>query len=109
MIEKGRRQEEFNNSKEMKMILTKICILSLFISITGCAGHPEEDLVIFAIDFAVTEGKEKEAMNYSEIMSKHVLSSEPETLIYEYYFSEDSQNMYLYEVYKNSDTATGHV
>ena len=91
------------------MILTKIFILSLFISITGCAGHPEEDLVIFAIDFAVTEGKEKEARNYSEIMRKHVLNSEPETLIYEYYFSEDSQNMYLYEVYKNSDAATSHV
>ena len=93
------------------MILTRvgIFIFSLFISTTAFAGHHEEDLVIFAIDFAVTEGKEKEARNYSEIMRKHVLNSEPETLRYEYYFSDDSQNMYLYEIYKNSDAATSHV
>ena len=71
-------------AKEMKMILARlgIFIFSLFISTTAFAGH-QEDLVVFAIDFAVTEGKEKEAMNYSEIMRKHVLNSEPETLIYE--------------------------
>ena len=95
----------------MKMIFTRIGILCflLFISTIGCEGHHEDDLVIFAIDFAVTEGKEKEARNYSEIMRKHVLNSEPETLIYEYYFSDDSQNMYLYEIYENSDAATSHV
>ena len=93
------------------MISTRIgiFIFLLFISITGCAGNHEEDVVTFAIDFAVTEGKEKEARNYSEIMRKHVLTSEPETLIYEYYFSDDSQNMYLYEIYENSDAATSHV
>ena len=70
----------------------------VLISTTAFAGHHEEDLIIFAIDFAVTEGKEKEDRNYSEMMRKHVLNSEPETLIYEYYFSDDSKNMYLYEV-----------
>ena len=93
------------------MISTRIGIFIclLFILITGCAGNHEEDVVTFAIDFAVTEGKEKEARNYSEIISKHVLTSEPETLVHEFYFSEDSKNMYLVEVYKNSDAATSHV
>tara|TARA_Y100000758_G_C15876341_1_gene358625 strand:+ start:51 stop:542 length:492 start_codon:yes stop_codon:yes gene_type:complete len=111
MIEKGNPQEELNNLKEMKMMFTwiGIFIFPLFISIVGCAEHHEEDLVIFAIEFAVTEGKEKEARNYSDIMSTHVLNSEPETLTYEYYFTDDSKNMYLYEVYKNSDAATSHV
>ena len=76
------------------MISTRIgiFIFSLFISITGCAGNHEEDVVTFAIDFSVTEGKEREARNYSDIISKHVLKSEPKTLIHEFYFSEYSKN-----------------
>ena len=57
----GRDEDDFYEDRYIEFLL--------FISTIGCAGHHEDDLVIFAIDFAVTAGKEKEARNYSEIMT----------------------------------------
>ena len=79
-----------------------VALLFIFSLNTFSMDHKKLDPIIFQIDLAVLEGKEQAAKEFTYTISDNVKKNEPNTLIYQYYFSPDNKKVFLYEVYKLS-------
>jgi len=91
----------------MKIIL----LLSLLFSPLGFAGHHSEskdEQIIFLLDLEVIEGKENQVDDLIDRLVDNVKKTEPGTISYEYYASSEDR-IFLYEVYKDHDSAEFHV
>ena len=86
-----------------------VALLFIFSLNTFSMDHKKLDPIIFQIDLAVLEGKEQAAKEFTYAISDNVKKNEPNTLIYQYYFSPDNKKVFLYEVYKNNNAAVFHV
>tara|TARA_B100000925_G_scaffold69967_1_gene48427 strand:+ start:861 stop:1259 length:399 start_codon:yes stop_codon:yes gene_type:complete len=75
------------------------------------AAHHEsakDEKIIFILDMEVIEGKEKSVDSLISRLVKNVKSTEPGTIIYQYFKSVDNK-ISLYEVYNNNEDALYHV
>jgi len=91
----------------MKIML----FLSLLFSPLGFAGHHSEskdEQIIFLLDLEVIEGKENQVDDLIDRLVANVKKTEPGTISYEYYASSEDR-IFLYEVYKDHDSAEFHV
>ena len=91
----------------MKIIL----FLSLLFSPFSFAGHHSEskdEQIIFLLDLEVIEGKENQVDDLIDRLVDNVKNTEPGTISYEYYASSEDR-IFLYEVYKDHDSAEFHV
>ncbi len=91
----------------MKIIL----FLSLLFSPFSFAGHHSEskdEQIIFLLDLEVIEGKENQVDDLIDRLVDNVKKTEPGTISYEYYASSEDR-IFLYEVYKDHDSAEFHV
>ncbi len=89
----------------MKYVLS---ILVFFSFSTLAEVENKLDPIIFMLDLSVTEGKKEQAEKFTHEIAKNVLETEPNTVIYQYYFSSD-RKVFLYEVYKSNEGAIEHV
>ena len=90
------------------IILSFLC---LFMSNSIEAAHHEstkDEKIIFILDMEVIEGKEKSVDSLISRLVKNVKSTEPGTIIYQYFKSVDNK-ISLYEVYNNNEDALYHV
>jgi len=91
----------------MKIML----FLSLLFSPLVFAGHHSEskdEQIIFLLDLEVIEGKENQVDDLIDRLVANVKKTEPGTISYEYYASSEDR-IFLYEVYKDHDSAEFHV
>ena len=89
----------------MKYVLS---ILVFFSFSTLAEVENKLDPIIFMLDLSVTEEKKEQAEKFTHEIAKNVLETEPNTVIYQYYFSSD-RKVFLYEVYKSNEGAIEHV
>lgn len=92
-----------------KLIL--LSILCLFITNSLEAAHHEtanDDKIIFILDMEVIDGMESKVDDLINRLVKNVKSTEPGTMIYQY-FRSPANKISLYEVYNNNEDAYYHV
>ena len=90
------------------IILSFLC---LFMSNSTEAAHHEsakDEKIIFILDMEVIKGKENNVDSLINRLVINVKSTEPGTIIYQYFKSQDNK-ISLYEVYNNNEDALYHV
>ena len=89
----------------MKYVLS---ILVFFLFSTLAEAENKLDPIIFMLDLSVIEVEKGQAEKFTHEIAKNVLETEPNTVIYQYYFNSD-RKVFLYEVYKSNEGAIEHV
>ncbi len=68
--------------------------LSLLLLITSMSifgmHHEKLDVIVFAIDLEIIDGQKKSARNFVSRITDNVNNKEPQTLVYQYHFSNKS-------------------
>ena len=66
--------------------------LALLILVTSASifgmHHEKLDVIVFAIDLEIVDGKKKNARNFVSRITENVENKEPQTLVYQYHFSK---------------------
>ena len=66
--------------------------LALLILVTSASifgmHHEKLDVIVFAIDLEIVDGKKKNARNFVSRITESVENKEPQTLVYQYHFSK---------------------
>ena len=90
--------------------MKKISLFLLFIS-TSIFGmhHSKLDVIVFAIDLEINEGKENSAISFVSTITDNVKKNEPQTLVYQYHFSNTENKVFLLEIYPNNEAALFHM
>ena len=90
----------------MKYIALLILVTSA--SIFGM-HHEKLDVIVFAIDLEIIDGKKKNARNFVSRIAENVENKEPQTLVYQYHFSKKENKVFLLEIYPNNEAALIHM
>jgi quinol monooxygenase YgiN len=87
--------------------------LALLILVTSASifgmHHEKLDVIVFAIDLEIVDGKKKNARNFVSRITENVKNKEPETLVYQYHFSKKENKAFLLEIYPNNEAALIHM
>ena len=87
-----------------------LSLLALLISSSLFAMHHEKlDVIVFAIDLQIIDGQEKKAKEFVERITDNVNKKEPQTLVYQYHFSNKENKVFLLEIYPNNKAALIHM
>ena len=71
--------------------------------------HQKLDVIVFVIDLEIIEGQEKNAKNFVSKITQNVDEKEPQTLVYQYHFSNEENKVFLLEIYPNNQAALIHM
>ena len=87
--------------------------LALIILVTSASifgiHHEKLDVIVFAIDLEIVDGKKKNARNFVSRITENVENKEPQTLVYQYHFSKKENKVFLLEIYPNNEAALIHM
>ena len=87
--------------------------LALLILVTSASifgmHHEKLDVIVFAIDLEIVDGKRKNARNFVSRITENVENKEPQTLVYQYHFSKKENKVFLFEIYPNNEAALIHM
>ena len=87
--------------------------LALLILVTSASifgmHHEKLDVIVFAIDLEIVDGKRKNARNFVSRITENVENKEPQTLVYQYHFSKKENKVFLLEIYPNNEAALIHM
>ena len=87
--------------------------LALLILVTSASifgmHHEKLDVIVFAIDLEIVDGKKKNARNFVSRITENVENKEPQTLVYQYHFSKKENKVFLLEIYPNNEAALIHM
>ena len=87
--------------------------LALLILVTSASifgmHHEKLDVIVFAIDLEIFDGKKKNARNFVSRITENVENKEPQTLVYQYHFSKKENKVFLLEIYPNNEAALIHM
>ena len=88
-----------------------LVLVLLLISSPSWAMHhsSNEEQIIFLLDLNIVEGQSSKVDDLIKRLVSNVETTEPDTLVYNYYSNEDGSDIFLYEVYKNHGAAEFHV
>ena len=87
-----------------------ISLFLVFFSTSLLSMHHEKlDVIVFVIDLEIIEGQEKNAKNFVSRITKNVDEKEPQTLVYQYHFSNEENKVFLLEIYPNNQAALIHM
>ena len=90
--------------------MKSILIFLLFISSVAFGMHHEKlDVIVFAIDLEINEGKKDSAKDFVSKITDNVKRNEPQTLVYQYHFSNKENKVFLLEIYPNNEAALLHM
>ena len=88
--------------------MKKLILLVVLFPVFAFSMHHKSDQIIFYLDLNVTNN----SVNLKEFLDgvvKSVNETEPGTMIYEYYLSEDKKKVSLIEIYKTDADAVIHM
>ena len=71
--------------------------------------HEKLDVIVFAIDLEIIDGQKNKAENFVSRITDNVNKKEPQTLVYQYHFSEKENKVFLLEIYPNNEAALIHM
>ena len=87
-----------------------ISLFLVFFSTSLLSMHHEKlDVIVFVIDLEIIQGQEKNARNFVSRITKNVDEKEPQTLVYQYHFSNEENKVFLLEIYPNNQAALIHM
>ena len=87
-----------------------ISLFLVFFSTSLLSMHHEKlDVIVFVIDLEIIEGQEKNAKNFVSKITQNVDEKEPQTLVYQYHFSNEENKVFLLEIYPNNQAALIHM
>ena len=87
-----------------------ISLFLVFFSTSLFSMHHEKlDVIVFVIDLEIIQGQEKNARNFVSRITKNVDEKEPQTLVYQYHFSNEENKVFLLEIYPNNQAALIHM
>lgn len=90
--------------------MKSISIFLLFISSAVFGMHHEKlNVILFAIDLEINEGKVDSAKDFVSEITDNVKRNEPQTLVYQYHFSKKENKVFLLEIYPNNEAALIHM
>jgi len=88
--------------------MKKLILLVVLFPVFAFSMHHKSDQIIFYLDLNVTNN----SVNLKEFLDgvvKSVNETEPGTMLYEYYLSEDKKKVSLIEIYKTDADAVIHM
>ena len=88
--------------------MKKLILLVVLFPVFAFSMHHKSDPIIFYLDLKVKNN----SVNIEEFLDgvvKSVNETEPETMLYEYYLSEDKKKVSLIEIYKTDADAVIHM
>ena len=71
--------------------------------------HEKLDVIVFASDLEIIDGQKNKAKNFVSRITDNVNKKEPQTLVYQYHFSEKENKVFLLEIYPNNEAALIHM
>ena len=89
----------------MKKLLLFTLILPSFLM----AMHHKSEPIIFYLDMDIAEGKAENVQEFVDYLVKTVKKTEPKTMYYKYWISEDKTKVSLMEVYHSNEDALFHM
>ena len=89
----------------------KYLALLILVSSASIFGmhHEKLDVIVFAIDLEIVDGKKNNARNFVSRITENVENKEPQTLVYQYHFSKKENKVFLLEIYPNNEAALIHM
>ena len=88
--------------------MKKLILLVVLFPVFAFSMHHKSDSIIFYLDLNITNN----SVNVEEFLDgvvKSVNETEPGTMLYEYYLSEDKKKVSLIEIYKTDADAVIHM
>ena len=73
------------------------------------AMHHKSEPIIFYLDMDIAEGKSDTVQDFVNYLVKTVKRTEPKTMYYKYWISEDKTKVSLMEVYHSNEDALFHM
>ena len=73
------------------------------------AMHHKSEPIIFYLDMDIAEGKSDTVQDFVNYLVKTVKRTEPKTMFYKYWISEDKTKVSLMEVYHSNEDALFHM
>ena len=89
--------------------MKNILILTFMLPGLLLGMHHKTNPIIFYLDLDVAEGKSDGAENFINYLAETVEKTEPKTMYYKYWISEDKKNVSLMEVYHSNEAAIFHM
>ena len=90
--------------------MKSVLVFLLFISSAAFGMHHEKlDVIVFAIDLEINEGKKDSAKDFVSKITDNVKRNEPQTLVYQYHFLDKENKVFLLEIYPNNEAALFHM
>ena len=84
-------------------------ILTLMLPGLLLGMHHKTNPIIFYLDLDVAKGKSDGAVEFINYLVETVEKTEPKTMYYKYWISEDKKNVSLMEVYHSNEDAIFHM
>jgi len=89
--------------------MKKLLLLSMLAPSLLMAMHHKSEPIIFYLDMDIAEGKSESVQDFVNYLVKTVKRTEPKTMYYKYWISEDKTKVSLMEVYHSNEDALFHM
>ncbi len=89
--------------------MKKLLLLSMLAPSLLMAMHHKSEPIIFYLDMDIAEGKSDTVQDFVNYLVKTVKRTEPKTMYYKYWISEDKTKVSLMEVYHSNEDALFHM
>ena len=89
--------------------MKKLLLLTLLVPSFLMAMHHKSEPIIFYLDMDIAEGKAENVQEFVDYLVKTVKKTEPKTMYYKYWISEDKTKVSLMEVYHSNEDALFHM
>ena len=89
--------------------MKKLLFLSMLVPSLLMAMHHKSEPIIFYLDMDIAEGKSDSVQDFVDYLVKTVKRTEPKTMYYKYWISEDKTKVSLMEVYHSNEDALFHM
>ena len=89
--------------------MKKLLLLTLLVPSLLMAMHHKSEPIIFYLDMDIAEGKSDSVQDFVDYLVKTVKRTEPKTMYYKYWISEDKTKVSLMEVYHSNEDALFHM
>jgi len=89
--------------------MKKLLLLSMLVPSLLMAMHHKSEPIIFYLDMDIAEGKSDTVQDFVNYLVKTVKRTEPKTMYYKYWISEDKTKVSLMEVYHSNEDALFHM
>lgn len=89
--------------------MKKLLLLTLIVPSLLMAMHHKSEPIIFYLDMDIAEGKSDGVAEFVDYLVSAVKKTEPKTMYYKYWISEDKSKVSLMEVYHTNEDALFHM